>query len=132
MTSVLSSLRSSAGGLVRPPTTWCLLVGLFVYSAESGGRLLPQPLRSHLDGCLRCQAEMARERQLIRGLAAMAGEVEVAPTSLGLIEYGASQIGDNAALPRKRWVLGATLASVSAGTVGVVVLVGRRLRTAPI
>jgi len=107
-------------------------VKLLAYSVESGGRVLPEPLRRHLEGCLNCQAEMARERQLIRGLTELAGELETAPCGLDSITYVAQPFGDVVEPARSRWVLGATLASVSAGALGVALVLGRRLRTAAV
>lgn len=130
MTSVLASLRPLSSGSARPASVRCLPVKLLAYWVVSGERAMPEPVRRHLDGCLNCQAEMARERQLIRGLSQLADELETAPAGLGSIIYGASPIDNVVGSSSTRWVLGATLASVSAGAFGVALVLGRRLRAA--
>lgn len=52
-------------------------------AAPSGDQALPLSASHHLEGCLRCQAELAQYRKLLRGLASLRSvQIEPDPTLL--------------------------------------------------
>jgi len=110
----------------------CRMVKLLAYRAESGGRSWPAGLDRHIAGCLACQAEIVRERQLLRALWLMANEVELAPVGLESVAFDAYPIAPDPGPAEARWGSAAAVASVSAAALGVALLVGRRLRAAAI
>lgn len=46
----------------------CDEVALLLPAAVDGGASLALPVHDHVDSCLRCQAELARYRRMLRGL----------------------------------------------------------------
>ena len=85
---------------------------------------LVEPLASHLESCLRCQAEAARYRSLQRSLAGLSNEIERAPTGLAAaVETQITSGGTVSTLTPVRLVrlVGAAGAVVAAaGTVAMV------------
>ncbi len=88
---------------------------------ESG---LAEPLASHLEWCLRCQAEAARYRSLQRSLAGLSNEIERAPAGFAAaVETQITSDGtvSNPSPARLLRVVGAAGAVVAAaGTVAMV------------
>lgn len=83
----------------------------------------------HAATCLRCQAEAAKYRRLRRGLAGLAGVVELAPTEI------ASSIRETVAMESEPQSAAGRLAGVAAAGAAAVVAAGtvvvlRRLRGA--
>jgi anti-sigma factor RsiW len=89
-------------------------------------------LRRHVDSCLRCQAELAQYRKLLRAMHHLRTEVlEPAPGLLADILAKVEEASERRALRSlltKRHVAyaGAIAATAAAGAAGAVLFVGRR------
>ncbi len=87
----------------------------------------------HVESCLRCQAELARYRKLLRGLRQLRADlVHPAPGVLGAILAGLDQ-GDEpesarTASNRRAAYLGGVAVATAAGAAGAIVLVSRASR----
>jgi hypothetical protein len=84
---------------------------------------------AHLAGCLRCQAEVARERRLRRGLAGLRDVVLVPPDDLLDHVYDALDLADGRHVRHRRvaWV-GGLAAATAAAAGGAIVLAARTRR----
>ncbi len=51
----------------------CDAVSLHLAAAADGGDLLPPDVATHVETCLRCQAELAQYRKLLRALTTLRG-----------------------------------------------------------
>lgn len=109
-----------------------------VPGGHDGGVHLDDAMRLHVETCLRCQAEMARYRRMLRGLQSLRGQyLEPAPGllahTLANLEAAGERKAVHSALSGRRLayvgaVGGASLAA--AGAVAVVVITrSRRQRT---
>src|SRR6201987_1757770 len=93
-------------------------------------------LRRHVDTCLRCQAELAQYRKLLRTLYQLRTEVlEPAPGLLADILAKVEEVGEKRALKslltkRRVAYAGAIAATAAAGAAGAVIFGRRRLRAA--
>jgi hypothetical protein len=84
---------------------------------------------AHLAGCLRCQAEVARERRLRRGLAGLRDVVLVPPDDLLGHVYDTLDVADGRHVRHRRvaWV-GGLAAATAAAAGGAIVLAARTRR----
>jgi hypothetical protein len=82
---------------------------------------------AHVEACLRCQAELARYRRLIRVLHSLGGG-EVAPAVLGevLESLDAGGAGRHPALARRAAYVGGVVVATAASAAGVLVWASRR------
>jgi hypothetical protein len=105
--------------------------------AADGSVRLARGARRHVDHCLRCQADLAQHRKLLRALRSMRSDViEPAPGLLGDILAGLDEMG--VVLPRRavRSLLsgrrvayvGGIAAATAAGAVSAIVLTARTRR----
>jgi hypothetical protein len=98
------------------------------------------PVRRHVESCLRCQAELARYRRMLRGLQLLRTQyLEPAPGLLAATLAGITAAGERRAvasvLTKKRLAYAGAVAGAvaAAGTTTVAVVVARaRRRTLPI
>jgi anti-sigma factor RsiW len=89
----------------------------------------------HVDSCLRCQAELAQYRRLLRALHQLRTEVlEPAPGTLPAILARLESVGERGAVRsllsgrRAAYVGGLAVATAAAGAAGAIVLAGRGRR----
>jgi hypothetical protein len=92
-------------------------------------------LQRHVESCLRCQAELAQYRRLLRALHQLRTDViEPAPGVLTGILAGLTEAGERGAIRsilsgrRAAYVGGLALATAAAGAAGTIVLVSRASR----
>ncbi len=101
-----------------------------------GGATADLALRRHVDQCLRCQAELAQYRKILRAMHQLRTEVlEPAPGLLADILAKVEEAGERRAVrslltKRRMAYAGAIAATAAAGAAGAVVYGRRRLRTA--
>lgn len=70
----------------------CEEVAVLIPSSLDDDQPVPLPVQSHVESCLRCQAELARYKRMLRGLQLLRTQLlEPAPGLLGLT---LSAIGD--------------------------------------
>ena len=101
---------------------------------ERGGQGGPQVL-AHVDSCLRCQAELAQYRKLLRALRQLRTEVlQPAPGTLtGILAY-VEAAGERGAMRsllagrRGAYLGGIAVATAAAGAAGAIVLASRGRR----
>ena len=107
--------------------------------AVDGGVAVEDSVQRHIDTCLRCQAELARYRKMLRGLHLLRTRyLEPAPglvaQTLALIEEAGEREARRAILSGRRIAYAGAIggAVVAAGAAGVVMVVHRsRRRVAP-
>jgi hypothetical protein len=102
-----------------------------------GVEAAPSDIRSHVESCLRCQAELVQYRRLLKGLHNLRTEVlEPAPGHLTSVLAHIEAVGERGAIRsmltgrRGAYVGGIALATAAAGAAGAVVLAGRARRRA--
>ena len=126
---------------MRPEIVTCESVAdLLPHVVEVGGSVDP-PVLAHVEGCLRCQAELVQYRKLLKALRQLRTEVlEPAPGALTGILANLEAAGERGAIRslltgrRAAYVGGIAVATAAAGAAGAIVLAhrarDRRLRTA--
>jgi hypothetical protein len=92
-------------------------------------------IQRHVESCLRCQAELAQYRKLLRALHQLRTDVIVpAPGVLTGILAGLTEAGERGAIRsilrgrRSAYVGGLALAGAAAGAAGTIILVSRASR----
>lgn len=94
-----------------------------------GSATLDRSARRHVDGCLRCQAEMVQYRKLVRGLRSLQGQVFHAPGLVGdiLAAVASGEVPQRAAasVARRAAYLSGIAAATAAGAAGAIVLASR-------
>jgi anti-sigma factor RsiW len=116
----------------------CELIAEDLAAAADGTVLLGRSERLHVERCLRCQAELAQYRRMLRTLRSMRSQVvEPAPGMLGEILACLEAAGERTAIRgvltgRRAAYLGGIAAAATAGAAaGAIVLASRRkLRSA--
>ena len=100
-----------------------------------GSDRLDRAQRRHVETCLRCQAELARYRRLLRGMASLRLQVAPAPPGLlGDVLAGLESAGERGAVRttfagrRAAYLGGIAAATAAAGAGAAIVLVSRNLR----
>ena len=107
-------------------------------SAADGSVLLEGVARRHVEGCLRCQADLVQYRKVLRTMRTMRTEVlEPAPGLLAEILASLEEAGERRAIRsmiqgRRAAYLGGLAAATAAGAAGAIVFASRarRMRTA--
>jgi hypothetical protein len=106
--------------------------------AATGSVLLDGASRAHVETCLRCQAELAQYRKLLRALRALRTEVLApAPGLLPEILAYLEEAGERSAIRsvltgRRAAYLGGIAAATAAGAAGAIVLASRSRRRMPL
>jgi anti-sigma factor RsiW len=107
------------------------LAELLSASVDDGGELADRRARRHVQSCLRCQAELAQYRRLVRALQALRDEVAVAPglvdDVLAAIEAAGERSAVRALLRGRRVAYVGGLAA-AAGAGAAIVLASRARR----
>jgi anti-sigma factor RsiW len=105
--------------------------------AVDGGVAVEDSVQRHIDSCLRCQAELARYRKMLRGLHLLRTRyLEPAPglvaQTLALIEEAGEREARRAILSGRRIAYASAIggAAVAAGAAATVVIVHRARRRA--
>lgn len=103
--------------------------------AAKGDVVLPADARTHVEQCLRCQAEMVQYRKLLRALRTMRTEIlEPAPGLLAEVLAGLGEAGERHALRsalhgrKVAYLSGIAAAATAAAAGGAIVLVRTRSR----
>ncbi len=108
-----------------PRRVTCALVGQLLYRSESLTGTMPWVLERHRAGCLTCQAETARQRQVMRGLGALHEETEAMPYDLAAALEGGIVVPHHEADARShrtsRNALAGAAGAASLAAIGVVV-----------
>lgn len=113
----------------------CEQVAETLAEAADGTVVLGPSVRGHVDGCLRCQAEQAQYRKLLRALHGLADEVVTPPA--GLAEAAIAHVHTapdhrvRGHLRDHRVAYLSGLAATAAGVAGAIVLARTRRTTAP-
>jgi len=113
----------------------CVEVAEQLSAATDGALSLPAPARRHVEHCLRCQAEAAQYRRLLRLLRSMRAEtVTPAPGLLdGLLDALDGPVARRGGLTGRRAAyVGGLAAATAAGVGGVIVLASRTRRRLPL
>ncbi len=115
----------------------CDDVARILPEAVDGGVAVEDAVQRHIDTCLRCQAELARYRKMLRGLQLLRTRyLEPAPglvaQTLALIEEAGEREARRAILSGKRIAYASAIggAAVAAGAAATVVIVHRARRKA--
>jgi len=115
----------------------CDDVARILPEAVGGGAAVEDSVQRHIDSCLRCQAELARYRKMLRGLQLLRTRyLEPAPglvaQTLALIEEAGEREARRAILSGKRMAYAGAIggAAVAAGAAATVVIVHRARRKA--
>jgi hypothetical protein len=113
----------------------CDEIDIQLSEVAAGNVTLPRASRRHVEGCLRCQAELVQYRRILAALRAMRTEVlEPAP---GLIADILTQIevaGERTAIRsllnnHKAAYLGGLAAATAAGAAGAILVASRNRRS---
>ena len=113
--------------------TQCDEIAVLLPEAVDAAEPVALPMRRHIESCLRCQAELARYRRMLRGLQMLRTQfLEPAPGLLGqtlaVIGEAGEQHAIRSLLSKKRiayaGAIGGTLAA--AGAAAALVAVNRR------
>jgi hypothetical protein len=103
-------------------------------AAADGTVLLRSSQREHVEGCLRCQAELVQYRKLLRTMRTMRTEVlEPAPGLLADVLANLEAAGERHAIRsllsgRRAAYLGGLAAATAAGAAGAIVFASRSRR----
>ena len=104
-------------------------------AATGEGDLLDARARRHVDACLRCQAELAQYRKLLRALRALRTEVLTpAPGLVSSVLAGLEEAGERHAIRsllqgrKVAYVGGIAVATAAAGAGAAIVLASRQRR----
>ena len=113
----------------------CDHVADLLADAAKGDTVLPSEERSHVEQCLRCQAEVVQYRKLLRALRTMRTEIlEPAPGLLAEVLVGLEVAGERHALrsalhgKKVAYIGGIAAAATAAAAGGAIVLVRTRSR----
>ena len=118
--------------IVRLRTADCRLAAPYLPSIAAGEDGASVRARDHIQGCLRCQAEVAAYRRVLRHLRGLRhDEVPSPPGALAavLVALEAAELGEHAGAHRAlrmAYVGGITVATAAAGAAGVLVWMNRR------
>ena len=106
----------------------CDDIGELLAGAVDGTTALDPAASRHVGACLRCQAELAQYRRLLRTLRSMRDDPVVAPADLpALVAARIDGTGRPSPWPRRVAYAGAVAATAAAGA-GAIVLVATRSR----
>ena len=106
-------------------------------AAADGSVLLRGLARHHVEGCLRCQADLVQHRKVLRAMRAMRTEVlEPAPGLLADILANLEEAGERRAIRsmihgHRAAYLGGLAAATAAGAAGAIVFASRARRMRP-
>jgi hypothetical protein len=118
--------------IVRLRTADCRQAAAYLPSIAAGEDGANARAHQHIGGCLRCQAEVAAYRRLLRHLRSLRyDEVPSPPGALAavLAALEAAELAEHAAVSRAlrvAYVGGITVATAAAGAAGVLVWMNRR------
>ena len=104
--------------------------------ASDGAVSLDPPARRHVEHCLRCQAEAAQYRRMLRTLRSM--RADLAEPAPGLLDDLLGALDDSGRWGRSRLTsrraayVGGLAAATAAGVGGVIVLASRTRRRLPL
>jgi hypothetical protein len=97
--------------------------------AVDGSLVLEAPATKHVSSCLRCQAELAQYRRLLRSLRSLRDEPVVAPADLpALVRARIDGAGRGSPWARRVAYAGAFAATVTAGAGAIALVASRRGR----
>jgi len=106
-------------------------------AAAEGGHLLEPTAEAHVQSCLRCQAELAQYRKLLRALRTLRTEVlKPAPGLVSDILVSIEAAGERSAVRsalkgrRMAYLGGVAVAGVAGGAAALVLVSRRRMRLA--
>jgi hypothetical protein len=113
----------------------CDAVGELLPGIVDGGEQADRRIQRHIETCLRCQAELAQYRKLLRVLHHLRTDVlEPAPGVLAGILANLEEAGEQGAMRsllsgrRAAYLGGVAVATAAAGAAGAIVLVSRGRR----
>lgn len=112
----------------------CEAVADRLAAVADGTDELPRPARRHVEGCLRCQADLVQYRRLLRTLRTLRTEVlEPAPGLLTEVLASIERAGERQAIRavlhgRRAAYLGGIAAATAAGAAGALALAARNRR----
>ncbi len=112
----------------------CEDLGETLAAAVDGTASLDTVVRTHVDHCLRCQADLVQYRRLLKAMRALRTEVlEPAPGLLADILATIEEVGERHAIRsllsgRRAAYLGGLAAATAAGAAGAIVLTTRSKR----
>ncbi len=96
-----------------------------------GSAVLDRRSAAHVSGCLRCQAEVAQHRRLLRTLRQLRDEPVPVPPDLAALVLGRLDAATDAGWPGhwgRRVAYAGALAATAAGAAGAIALVASRSR----
>jgi anti-sigma factor RsiW len=106
----------------------CDEISELLAGAVDGTTVLDPSMTRHVGSCLRCQAELAHYRRLLRSLRSLREEPIPAPAELpALVRARIDEGGRSSPWPRRVAYAGAVAATAAAGA-GAIVLVASRTR----
>ena len=113
----------------------CDEIAFELAEVADGSVELPRASRRHIEGCLRCQAELVQYRRILRTLRAMRTEVlEPAPGLVVEILAHLEHAGERSAIrsllgQRRVAYLGGLAAATAAGAAGAIIVSSRSRRS---
>jgi hypothetical protein len=117
---------------VRPDIVTCESVAELLPHVVEAGEGVDAPVLVHVEGCLRCQAELVQYRKLLKALRQLRTEVlEPAPGTLTSILANLEAAGERGAIRslltgrKAAYVGGIAVATAAAGAAGAIVLAHR-------
>ncbi len=106
----------------------CEQVAELLAGAVDGSAVLDAAATQHVSSCLRCQAELAQYRRLLRSLKSLRDEPVLAPADLPpLVQARIDAAARGLSWPRRVAYAGAVAATAAAGA-GAIALVASRNR----
>ena len=106
----------------------CDEVSELLAGAVDGSAVLDGRTARHVGSCLRCQAELAQYRRLLRTLRSLRQEPVPVPADLSALVAARLDAGARGAPWTRRVAYAGALAATAAGAVGAVALVANRNR----
>ena len=130
-------MRSDGPDVLEPargdevPDTPCRALSIDLAGVVDGSSRLDRSERRHVERCLRCQAELAQYRKLLRAMQALRKETATpAPGLLGEVLAAVEAAGERQAVRsvitgRRVAYFGGIAAATAAGAAGAIVLAAR-------
>jgi hypothetical protein len=106
----------------------CDEIGSLLAGVVDGSSVLDRQSSHHVESCLRCQAELAQYRRLLRSLRSLRDDPIAVPADLASLVLARLDGASSATPWGRRAAYAGALAATAAGAAGAIVLVASRSR----